>query len=206
MTRFFSCLAFFLPSLWMFPSAASAGETGTALPTLGELSVQRVEPAPCETSNFYFPGERVVITGVGFAPNEEVEVRLSQETITHELSSVRAEADGKLSVVVIVPNVVKVEEVGALEARGAIGAGGGGTLLSTGFMGFVASPMLDKDRDGVQDRCDVCVDTVDPEQRDSDSDGRGDACDPCKNDPEDDFDKDGRCADVDADPLDPEVK
>ena len=52
------------------------------------------------------------------------------------------------------------------------------------FPGFCPSSTGDRDRDGIGDECDVCLEVPDPRQRDSDQDGFGDACDA-------DYDNDG---------------
>jgi len=55
----------------------------------------------------------------------------------------------------------------------------------------------DYDWDGVGDLCDNCIEDYNPDQWDGDEDGLGDACDPCPNDPANDADEDGYCADED---------
>ncbi len=55
----------------------------------------------------------------------------------------------------------------------------------------------DTDEDELGDTCDNCPALPNPNQEDADSDGIGDACDDCPDDPGDDVDADGFCADVD---------
>lgn len=59
---------------------------------------------------------------------------------------------------------------------------------------FPDDPDNDADSDGVSGVVDNCVETVNPDQLDSDGDGRGDVCDDCPFDPLDDVDGDGVCA------------
>ncbi len=61
----------------------------------------------------------------------------------------------------------------------------------------------DSDRDGIADCQDVCPNTADPSQTDTDGDGRGDACDLCPLDNPDDSDGDGVCNSDDGCPNDP---
>jgi cell division septation protein DedD len=67
-----------------------------------------------------------------------------------------------------------------------------------GFCGIgVANPDSDVAAGKSQAKTDVCPDTHDPDQLDSDGDRRGDECDVCPNDKDNDRDRDGLCADVD---------
>ncbi|MCP3981939.1 MAG: choice-of-anchor D domain-containing protein [bacterium] len=59
----------------------------------------------------------------------------------------------------------------------------------------------DLDGDGVGDLCDTCPATANPGQEDADGDAVGDLCDDCPNDPDNDGDTDGSCADEDNCPL-----
>jgi len=60
---------------------------------------------------------------------------------------------------------------------------------------------VDGDSDTVGDACDNCPGTLNKNQLDGDGDGVGDVCDSCPNDPDDDMDGDGFCADADNCPA-----
>ncbi|HRF80275.1 MAG TPA: lamin tail domain-containing protein [Flavobacteriales bacterium] len=60
---------------------------------------------------------------------------------------------------------------------------------------------IDTDGDGFADCIDNCADSANADQADGDQDGQGDACDVCPNDPENDVDEDGLCADEDPCPF-----
>ncbi len=61
---------------------------------------------------------------------------------------------------------------------------------------------LDSDGDNIGDACDNCPDLYNPAgYPDADGDGIGDPCDGCANDPDNDIDGDGYCADVDNCPA-----
>jgi len=68
--------------------------------------------------------------------------------------------------------------------------------------GIANTDQADADLDEIGDVCDNCIDVYNPDQADADEDGIGDLCDECVNDPEDDIDEDGLCADVDNCPYD----
>lgn len=55
----------------------------------------------------------------------------------------------------------------------------------------------DRDEDGVLDFDDLCPDTADPTNADTDADGLGDVCEACPLDADNDLDGDGVCGDVD---------
>ncbi|MEM7247236.1 MAG: thrombospondin type 3 repeat-containing protein [Acidobacteriota bacterium] len=59
------------------------------------------------------------------------------------------------------------------------------------------TPSADRDGDLVADVDDNCQGVPNTDQLDSDADGAGDLCDDCPNDPLDDIEDDGWCADVD---------
>jgi len=58
----------------------------------------------------------------------------------------------------------------------------------------------DRDGDDAPNEEDNCPDVANEDQDNVDGDEAGDACDPCENDPLDDADEDGHCADVDTCP------
>lgn len=60
----------------------------------------------------------------------------------------------------------------------------------------------DTDQDGILDDEDNCISIPNADQANADADGFGDACDPCDNDPDNDIDQDGFCADEEDCPLD----
>jgi FG-GAP-like repeat/Thrombospondin type 3 repeat len=72
-------------------------------------------------------------------------------------------------------------------------------------IGDACDPCTDSDHDGFASPgfpgtvcgLDNCADVYNPGQENTDGDARGDACDVCPNDPLDDQDHDGRCADQD---------
>ncbi len=187
------------------PIAPALAAPSAAVPaiTLGPLSLSRTAPGPCPSSKYYGIGETVTLAGAGFAPNEAIALRLSQGTATHVLPSVTANVAGGFSATVAIPAATVVGDFGTFEAHGAVGATGEGTVLFSDTLEFVSSATVDSDADGIQDRCDLCPNLATANQTDSDFDGLGDACDACVNDPENDFDRDGICADLDGDPFAP---
>jgi len=58
---------------------------------------------------------------------------------------------------------------------------------------YTEEPVVDTDKDGIEDIYDNCPITPNPGQEDSDSDGKGDVCDPCPGENIDDKDEDGYC-------------
>ncbi|MDO8340174.1 MAG: thrombospondin type 3 repeat-containing protein [Candidatus Burarchaeum sp.] len=80
---------------------------------------------------------------------------------------------------------------------GGDGTGTGGTVVIGGGTNAGAGVVADRDRDGVPDSRDNCINTPNADQLDNDGDGKGDACDTCRYDRNNDADGDGKCADVD---------
>jgi Tol biopolymer transport system component len=83
-------------------------------------------------------------------------------------------------------------------------ADGDGRCANVDNCPVTANPgQQDGDGDGVGDACDNCVSTANASQANADGDALGDACDACPNDPANDADGDGKCANVDNCPTKP---
>ncbi|MCB1764029.1 MAG: thrombospondin type 3 repeat-containing protein, partial [Gammaproteobacteria bacterium] len=189
----------------LLPVAQFAGAEPTSpLPSFGDLNVSFANaPQACAAvGGTITPGAIVVLRGVGFAPNESIQISLKlvgEASVV--LGNVAADDEGGLDAVFDLPESLKVGGQGALQALGA-GPDGVGRLLLA-LVQIQSSLSVDGDGDGVPDSCDNCPNTSNTDQSDLDFDGRGDTCDLCSQDPDNDQDGDGLCAIFDACPLDP---
>ena len=173
--------------------------------TRGRLTVSFAEYMECAVDNAFVRGEKVMLTGGGFLPNEPVRVTLSSDDGELPVAEVRATPRGGLSAIVTIPLAASVAGEVRLEASAAQGEVGGGVLLRSPPLRLFAE-RRDSDGDGVLDNCDTCPDVASDNLADGDADGLGDVCDKCPNDSDNDSDGDGLCADVDPNPYAPEGK
>jgi lysophospholipase L1-like esterase len=184
------------------PLAAPATAPPLPIARLGTLEFTPVSSSCSVDLSRLAPGQIVRLTGSGFAPGENVDLRFAQPLQVISLPAATADAEGDLDVQVTVPIGAVPGIIGGFQAEG-LGLAGAGVELITGLTEVIPSLSDDSDGDGSEAACDNCPALANADQMDSDGDGLGDACDACPLDPEDDFDGDGLCADVDPDPFEP---
>lgn len=163
--------------------SASGGEGEPVGITFGSMTIEAADTPACTDNRAYVLGQRVRITGSGFAAGAMVEVGFSPIE-EPELSggTLPAGETGELDGVLVIPGDLKP----------------GTTLVEAVGLGFDAIPHIlvttvsigeslnsDGDADTVPDLCDNCPDVQNGEQLDTDDDSVGDACDPCSSDFED---------------------
>jgi hypothetical protein len=170
----------------------------------GKLFVNPVEYTPCLNETAFVRGEKVLVSGSGFAPGEAVEVHFSQGDAERSLPGLRANAEGEISASIAIPADAAPGEDARFGALGRQGEDGGGLLLRSSLLQIYADAR-DSDSDGAKDMCDNCPNAANPGLEDADGDGLGDACDRCPSDPDNDTDGDGLCAEVDPDPYTPQA-
>lgn len=170
------------------------------MPTIGILDISAESVTSCKIRGFA-AGQEVRVSGSGFQDSSEVSLVFKYKVDAEQvLASTTADETGKISLALIIPEVVPELPLAIIEAHGT----GENSLhrFLTGSFVFQPSLTTDKEADGIPDACDVCPGHADPLQIDSDGDSVGDACDVCPNDPQDDTDGDGICGDIDICPFD----
>ena len=175
--------------------------------TRGTLWVTPENHPACADDKSFTLGERVLLTGSGFDPNQALAITLEQGDDVVPVTTAKANASGALSVATVIPTTAKATMDGEAVTRfRATPEGGGeaGLVLSSSMLRIFSDG--DADGDGVRDICDNCPHAANPDQADDDGDGIGDACDKCPHDSENDADGDGICGDVDPDPYTPAKK
>lgn len=170
----------------------------------GRLTVSFAEYMECAVDNAFVRGEKVMLSGGGFLPNEPVRVTLVQDDGELPVGEVRATPRGGLSAIVTIPATASVAGEVRLNASAAKGEVGGGIVLRSSLLRLFAE-RRDSDGDGSLDHCDTCPAVASENLADGDADGVGDVCDKCPNDSDNDSDGDGLCADVDPNPYAPEA-
>jgi hypothetical protein len=170
----------------------------------GKLWVNPMEWTNCLNDTAFVRGETVLVTGDGFRAGEPVELSFTQDDATRSLPPTRADSDGAIAAQVVIPADAATDVEARMQAIARQGSEGGGTLLISPFLQIFAAA-TDSDGDGIKDMCDNCPNAANPELEDADADGAGDACDRCPQDPDNDADQDGLCADVDPDPYTPQA-
>jgi hypothetical protein len=173
-------------------------------PTRGRLTVSFAEYMECAVDNSFVRGESVMLSGGSFLPSESVAVTLVGDAGEAQVATVRANPRGGLSAIAAIPADAPLEGDVRLVATAAKGDAGGGVILRSPPLRFVAE-RRDSDGDGFLDHCDSCPALASELQDDSDADGLGDPCDKCPNDSDNDSDGDGMCADVDPNPYAPDA-
>ena len=190
----------------MEATAISADEVTThpAPRMRGTLWVTPENHPSCADDKSFLVGERVILTGGGFAPNQPVKITFEQGDDALPIASLKASPAGSLTVNTTIPKDAKVtmdgEAISRFRATVDAPDDNGLALISQMLRIFADA---DSDGDGVRDICDNCPRIANPDQADADNDGIGDACDKCPHDPENDADGDGLCGDVDPDPYTP---
>lgn len=189
----------------LMASVALAQESPARPPvTRGRLTVSLANYMECANEYAFVRGERVVLSGGDFLPNESVAVTMETDAGELTVGTVRATPRGGLSATVAIPASAPTEGEVHLRASADKGEMGGGVALRSPPL-RIFPDTRDSDGDGIQDRCDTCPNLKSDNLADSDGDGIGDACDKCPNDSDNDSDGDGLCADVDPNPYAPDA-
>jgi hypothetical protein len=187
--------------LGILPSALSAEDAAVLVkPQRGSLWVTPIEHPDCASERTLARGEKLLLTGSGFAPSEPVRIMLLHGDAEAVIATTSANASGAIQVSVAVPMEASTDDSSRMRATAEHGDGGQGLVLESPKLRIFADAG-DGDTDGVPDMCDNCVELANADLADADDDGLGDACDACPTDPENDTDGDGLCADVDPDPF-----
>ena len=184
--------------------ASFVSTTTQSARTRGTLWVTPENHPACADDKSFTLGERVLLTGSGFDPNQSVAITLEQGDDVVPVVTAKANAGGSLAVTTAIPTTAKATMDGEAVTRfRAMPEGGGdaGLVLSSAMLRTFTDG--DADGDGVRDICDNCPHAANPKQADDDGDGIGDACDTCPHDAENDADGDSICGDVDPDPYTP---
>jgi hypothetical protein len=185
----------------LYASPASADES-PAKRMRGTLWVSPVVFAECVRETVFARGDTVMLTGNGLAPNEPVQITFEQGDAARSLDPAKANAQGALSVRVVVPADALTDTETHYRATAERGADGNGVVLNSASLQIFADAR-DSDGDGIKDMCDNCPNVADTDLTDLDGDGLGDVCDPCPTDPENGASSPGHCADDNANPQVP---
>jgi Thrombospondin type 3 repeat len=173
----------------------------------GTLWVTADNPAPCADDKSFVLGQRVLLTGGGFAANQAVEIAIEQGDDAKPVATTKASPSGSLSFSTTIPPTLKATMNGeAITRFRAVVRGADDNELALVSGMFRVFLDADSDGDGVRDICDNCPSVANKDQADDDNDGIGDVCDKCPHDADNDADGDGLCADVDPDPYTPAAK
>jgi len=186
------------------PADADQVTTHPAARLRGTLWVTPENHASCADDKTFVLGERVLLTGGGFDPNEAVELTVEQGDDVLPIASAKANSSGSLTVSTVIPKTLKptMDAEATTRFRATVqGADNNEISLASVMLRIFAD--ADTDGDGVRDICDNCPHVTNADQADDDNDGIGDACDKCPHDADNDGDDDGLCADVDPDPYTP---
>jgi hypothetical protein len=172
-----------------------------AVPSLGPLLVDAVQPPPCLREGIFAPGQAIRVTGSAYAPDSSVLVRLTLESAAYELATVQTSSTGEFDAVVTIPSQSPAPARALIDALGSDAMGNGRLLIREVAL---VSSINDSDQDGTPDACDSCPVVPGSNQEDLDGDGYGAPCDPCPEDPDNDLDGDEICASDDLCPFDPD--
>lgn len=178
------------------------------LDSIGELEVSVVDDGSCniDSSGNYANGQKIRISGGGYAPNGTVTVKLylriegGDQSTEYQVTVLQANNEGLINDELTLSTLIDAKGLARIEAYGN-GTGGAQRIL-TALLSVWPSAISDGDNDGIPDICDLCPETASSDQTDSDMDGLGDICDPFPQDPDNDVDGDGLPAASDPCPFD----
>jgi len=173
-------------------------------PESGLLSAEALVAGCGVVKVSFAPAQAVDIFGSGYAADTDVELWLKPDNQEPQLLEIlQSDDQGLVHTSIVLPVDMPTDGLGLAFLK-ATGENANGALRSLyNEFQIVTSADTDTDEDLIPDICDICIETQNADQIDSDGDGLGDDCDVCPNDPEDDWDEDGECADVDVCPFDP---
>lgn len=195
----------------------ASGFRSAATPPEESASGKTEEPSfmivPLQLSHFHQPAcaaepftrlKSMDVRGSGFPPSSPVTVEIyAQSPEPHLFWTGESNSKGELRFGRQIPSSVPDAVPALIKATGQDVSGNRAVGIAAFNLWGDLGQIFDADQDGIEDLCDVCPETSDPEQTDTDLDGLGDACDPHPTDPGNDVDRDGLGAASDPCPLDP---